>query len=245
MIISIVNRSTVKSDDEVQQAIRVVNRQIAEDVAPYWGLSATLRLDGTGRGGAIRDLRGDALLTLHDEVQSFHDVGTAGVPEGVAFTQLQSLVKESHPWLSWTATLSHEAIELVLDPHLNTLVRGPHPESKRQVFYYREVCDPVQSQVYVLDGLPVANFVLPDYYGPGTKQSSNTNFLGTPLRPFGWLQHGCVGFWDPQKGARGGYVMWPAFGSKDVRRTVVHYKKRMNAARIVRYAQHGRDVDRR
>lgn len=241
MIISIVNQSTIKSDDEVQQAIRVVNRQIAEDVAPYWGLTATLRLDGTGRGGDIRSLRGDALIRLRDEVQSFHDVGTAGVPEGVAFTQLDTLVKESHPWLSWTATLSHEAIELLLDPWVNTLVRGPHPESKRSVFYYREVCDPVQREVYTLDGLPVSNFVLPAYYGPGTKRSSDTNFLGTPLRPFGWLKHGCVGFWDPQKGARGGYVMWPAYGAHDVRRKVVNYKQRMNAARIVRYSRHGRD----
>ncbi|MFN0099647.1 MAG: hypothetical protein ACKVS7_13300 [Gemmatimonadaceae bacterium] len=245
MIISIVNQSTVKSDDEVQQAIRVVNRQIAEDVAPYWGLTATLRLDGTGRGGAIRDVRGDALLRLRDEVQSDHDVGTAGVPEGVVFTQLEQLVKKSVPWLTWTVALSHEAIELLLDPWVNTLVRGPHPESKRSVFYYREVCDPVQSEIYTLDGLPVSNFVLPAYYGPGTKKNSDTNFLGTPMRPFGFLKQGNVGFWDPQKGARGGYVMWPAFGSDDVHHAVVKYKKRMNAARIVRYSQHGEDGRRR
>ncbi len=240
MIISIINQSTVKTDDEVHEAMRAVNRQLAEDVTPYWGVSATLRLDGTGRGGDIRNLRGDGLLWLRDEVGAFHDIGTAGVPEGVVFTQLSALTKESHPFMSFSASLSHEAIEMLVDPQLNTLVRGPHPTAKRHVFYYREVCDPVQGQTYAVDGLPVSNFVLPRYYTPG-KKDRDTNFLGTPLKPFGWLRHGSVGFWDPQKGARGGYVMWPAFGSHDVRRTVANYKKRDNAARILRYSQHHRD----
>ena len=61
------------------------------------------------------------------------------------------------------------------------------------------------------------------------------------MKPFGWLKHGCVGFWDPLKGARGGYVMWPPFGSNDVRHKVTKFKARVNASRMARYAKHGRD----
>lgn len=236
MIISIVNDSTIKSDDEVQEAIRAVNRQIAEDVTPYWGLSATLRLDGTGKGGTIARVRGDGLLRLRDEVGAFHAVTEGGIPSGIVFTQMAEALHESHPFLSWTSALSHEAIEMLIDPNVNSLVRGPHPTSRRHVFYYKEVCDPVQSQVYMVDGIPVSNFVLPDYYIPGPK-SSNTNFLGIPLKPFGWVKHGSVGFFDPMKGAHGAYVVWPPWGPADVRKKAALYKKKMNASRLLRYAK--------
>jgi hypothetical protein len=241
MIISVINQSTVKTDDEVQQAIRAVNRQIAEDVAPYWGVSATLRLDATKRGGTIRELRGDALIRIRDDVQAGHIVGTLGVPEGVVFTELPALSTDVHPWLIWTASLSHEAIELLLDPQLNTLHAGPHPNAKRQVFYYREVCDPVQGQIYTVDGIAVSNFVLPAYYTPGLHRSSTTNFLGTPLRAFGWIGDGSVAFWDPRLGRRGQYVLWPPWDRKDIRRRIAKFKKQLNAARLLRYAKPVRD----
>jgi hypothetical protein len=186
MLISVVNQSSM-ADDEVQAALRAVNRQIAEDVTPYWGLSATLRLDATGAGGTVKTVRGEALIRIRDTVGGYHDVLDDGFPEGVIFTQLSEVTREHHPWLTWTVALSHEAIELLVDPNLNTLVRGPHPGAKRQVFHYREVCDPVQANTYEVDGFPVSNFVLPSYYGPGRKASPNTNFLGIKLKPFGWL----------------------------------------------------------
>ncbi len=239
MIISIVNQSSV-ADDEVQAAIRSVNRQIAEDVTPYWGLTATLRLDATGAGGTVTNVRGEALIRIRDEVNANHSILDNGFPEGVVFTRLREVTREHHPWMTWTVALSHEAIELLVDPNLNTLVRGPHPGAKRHVFHYREICDPVQANTYEVDGFPVSNFVTPAYYQVG-KPSPNTNFLGIKLKPFGWLKGGSIGFWDPQKGARGGYVMWPPFTKGDVRAKVARYKDRMNASRILRYARPLRD----
>jgi len=34
------------SDEQLHRAIRAINRQIAEDFAPYWGFGAQLRLEG-------------------------------------------------------------------------------------------------------------------------------------------------------------------------------------------------------
>ena len=48
MIISVVNQTNGEiSDADLLAAIRAVNRQIAEDFVPYWGMPATLRLEGT------------------------------------------------------------------------------------------------------------------------------------------------------------------------------------------------------
>ena len=51
MIISIINHAyNTISDDDVQQAIRCINRQISEDFEPYWGFGGKLRLEGrTGK----------------------------------------------------------------------------------------------------------------------------------------------------------------------------------------------------
>ncbi len=46
MLISVVNHTTRK-DEEVQEGIRAVNRQIAHDFKPYWHIAAELRLEGT------------------------------------------------------------------------------------------------------------------------------------------------------------------------------------------------------
>jgi len=42
MIISIINRSHRLKDEQVQNAIRAINRQVAEDFEPYWSFGATL-----------------------------------------------------------------------------------------------------------------------------------------------------------------------------------------------------------
>lgn len=236
MIIVVANESNVVSDARLRTAIRAINRQIHTQVAPHWGLSATLRLH-TGKSPVTpRTVKGDAIIRLRDHVSAFHVVVDDGFPEGQVYTGMADFVKATHVYLNWTVALSHEAIELLVDPNVNTLVRGPHPRAKRQVFYYREVCDPVQSDVYMVNGIRVCNFVLPAYFAPG-KKSRHTNFLGVPLRPFGWTRGGIVGFWDPQKGARGGYVTAPAFEKNDVRKKVALAKDKANAARILRYAR--------
>lgn len=46
MIISVINHSHTLSDEAVQEVIRAINRQIAQDFQPYWSFGATLRLEG-------------------------------------------------------------------------------------------------------------------------------------------------------------------------------------------------------
>ena len=186
MNISIVNHSNGHvSDEALQQAIRAINRQIAEDFAPYWGMSATLRLEGRSAKQPnkvqLADLRGDAVIYVWngvdvDDALGYHESNNQGVPYGFIFTEISEEMDEP-----WSVTLSHEALELIGDPEANLLVIGPHPTERRDVFHWFEMSDAVQDETYEIDGVKVSNFVLPLYF-TGTRTTdeigARNDFLG-------------------------------------------------------------------
>ena len=160
MLISVVNHTKGKKkvgDETVQKVVRAVNRQIEQDFAPYWGMPATLRLEGRASKDADQekpvDLRGDAVLYLLTSVADaggtlgFHDKNAAGIPYGFVYTEISEELGEP-----WSATFSHEAMELIADPEANLLVMGPHPKEDRVVFHWFEMSDAVQTQLYTIDG---------------------------------------------------------------------------------------------
>jgi hypothetical protein len=209
MIVSVINLSGGKlSDRAVHDAIRAINRQVAEDFAPHWGFGATLRLEGRASRGkrtmSQADMRGDAVLYLLDETdvddaEGFHDDNYQGIPYGFVFLTLAAKLKED-----WTVTFSHEALELIADPEANLLVQGPHPQRPRQhVFHWFEMCDAVQGESYMIDGIRLSNFVLPLYFTSSNEHGGRNDFLGTrtgrrTLASFGVNRGGYVGFFDPR-----------------------------------------------
>src|SRR5262245_9290452 len=98
MIISVINHTNGQlTDEEVQRAIRIINRQITEDFEPYWSMGAQLRLEGkSGREPEkqdLADMRGDAVLYLWDRIDiikalGYHDQNFRGVPVGFVFTAI-------------------------------------------------------------------------------------------------------------------------------------------------------------
>lgn len=209
MLISVINLSK-RPDSEVQSVIRAVNRQLREDFAPAWDVMATLRLEGhAGRLPSkqrIPDMRGDAVLYLWDKTDvedalGYHSNNYRGVPYGIVSIELSESLNQP-----WSHTFSHEALELVSDPQVNLLVEGPHPHSSRRghrVFRWYEVCDPVQSEFYEIDGQRVSNFVLPLYFTEEDERSGRNAFHHHPdsnLVSFGTNPGGYVGFYDPNDG---------------------------------------------
>lgn len=217
MIISVINHADQHlSDREVQQTLRAVNRQIAEDFLPYWSVGATLRLEGKSTASPetanLSDMRGDAVLYLWDKTNvddalGYHDQNNRGIPFGFVFTELSKALGES-----WTVTLSHEALELIADPDVNLLVQGPHPSQRgKSVFYWYEMCDAVQDESYEVDGVGVSNFVLPLYFTGGDESGGRNDFLGhahptgpkghkRTLGSFGMNPGGYLGFFNPATG---------------------------------------------
>ncbi|MFT3734755.1 MAG: hypothetical protein QM776_06995 [Rhodocyclaceae bacterium] len=210
MLISVINLTAGHiKDDELQTVIRAINRQISEDFEPYWHFGANLRLEGHGGSTKTKqsfaDLRGDAILYLLkepnvDDALGYHEANNDGIPYGFVFTGLSEELGES-----WTATFSHEALELLADPLANLLVQGPHPTEKRQVFHWFEMCDAVQSETYEIDGVTVSNFVLPLYFTEGAEAGARNDFLNRThkrktLKSFNVNPGGYIGFFDPKTG---------------------------------------------
>ena len=203
MIISIINNTGLTRQD-IQDTLRAVNRQLQEDFRRYWHTHAELRLEGwTGEPLDPErpfNMRGDAVIYLLDgqtntNALGYHAVNHGGVPYGFVFP---SLSKDLHE--PWSVTLSHEALELALDPEVNRLVQGPHPdpdEGGRLVYHWYELCDAVQTETYAIDGVKVSNFLLPLYFTESEEHVNHNDFLGTGVPSFGVNPGGYVGFFDP------------------------------------------------
>ena len=243
MIISIINHTNGKvSDEELQVAIRAVNRQIAHDFEPYWSVGAKLRLEGrstdTPDTMKLQDMRGDSVLYLWDRVDvedalGYHDTNNRGIPFGFVFTELSQKLGED-----WTVTLSHEALELIADPEVNLLVSGPHPaDPKKSVFHWYEMCDAVQAESYKVDGVDVSNFLLPLYFTSEDEFEGRNDFLGRrhqkkALRSFGINPGGYIGFFNPHSGEHETF----ALSGDDVAKKRLKVKGKASAARrSVRY----------
>lgn len=247
MIISIINHTNgTISDEELQAAIRAINRQIKEDFEPYWSLGATLRLEGKSgkmpRKQSIMDMRGDAVIYLWDKIDvdnaiGYHDKNNQGIPYGFVFTELAKKLGEH-----WSVTLSHEALELIGDPEVNLLVAGSHPgNTDTTVFHWYEMCDAVQSETYQIDGIEVSNFVLPLYFTGGEELGGRNDFLGKidnnkTLKSFGVNPGGYIGFFNP---ASGNYETYYIHGDSIAANRLAIKQTAKNARRSIRYQRFG------
>ncbi len=146
------------------------------------------------------------MLYIWDQVDvqqalGYHAHNFRGIPYGFVFPELSAALHQP-----WSHTLSHEALELIADPHCNLLVEGPHPHPrhrKRRVFRWYEVCDPVQDELYEIDGVAVSNFVTPLYFTEDDERGGRNAFHHlneAELVSFGTNPGGYVGFYDPKEG---------------------------------------------
>src|SRR3989442_1093095 len=94
--ISIINFSPKLKDHDVLDAIRAVNRQIAEDFLPIWGSGRTLVLhastvDPSDPSTLINEpVRGSGVVYLLDEATlpgalGYHDMNAKELPVGFVF----------------------------------------------------------------------------------------------------------------------------------------------------------------
>lgn len=208
----------------VAESVLAVQRQITEHFAPIWGCGASLSLrksPGLETGCFADDLRDiDGIIYISpksktfeepalkgrriDHASAFHYAEHGGIPCGFVFPEIAAKNK-----VTWSVLLSHEVLELIIDPDVNLLVGGVLPGGKHTVLVAYEVCDPVQSTTYELDGVKVGNFVTPQFFKIKPRRRGrfeNTNYLNEPLRPFDVVQGGCYWYFDP---ATSKWAMYP------------------------------------
>jgi hypothetical protein len=169
MRIKVWNQSDIPGD-LLKQALQAVQDQVNFDVFPYWGvvvyeLSTDLALEDT-----------DAEITISSEPRSENNLG-------------EHWADDTHPkaWVyvagardlgDWTITLSHEVLEMVVNPLINRYVPvpGSHIEGWEFYAYFvaQEICDPVTNNAYTRDEIKLSDFVLPSWFTPDQGDEPNS-----------------------------------------------------------------------
>jgi hypothetical protein len=200
---AVINFSTKLKDAEVQDAIRVMNRQIIEDFVPIWGYGRSLKLVAAsfdpGDDSTLKEekVQADSVIYLVDESSlpgalGYHDLNSRDIPFGFVFVLDPN---------DWTTTFSHEVLELILDPTVNILVPGPHPTNPANtVLHAYEACDAVERMSYKIDGIAVSNFVTNSYFTVGDQIGTRNDFLGVGVPSFNVTQGSHIAFFDLQTG---------------------------------------------
>ncbi len=161
IVVSIINDSTVVTDDECRSLTAALQTQVSRDFAPVWGIDARLVFVPKGQAPAA----GTWWLSILDNtdrggVLGHHDLTPDGLPIGKSFAGT-----DKHYGLEWTVTASHELLEMLADPDVNLAVLV-HPEHGDAKLYAYEVCDPCEddADAYSIDDIKVCNFVYPTYF---------------------------------------------------------------------------------
>lgn len=199
--IAIINFSGV-NDRTVQRAVRAVNRQVVEDFMPIWGSGYISKLHAPTFALDHPDIvsedpiPAEAVIYLVDNAHlqgalGYHSINSSEVPVGFVFTDLGD----------WTVTLSHEILELIVDPTVNIFVPGPDPRAlddpSAWLWHSYEVCDAVERTVYEIDEILVSNFITPSYFSAGDSAGTRNDFLGIGVDSFGVLPGCHLGTVDP------------------------------------------------
>jgi hypothetical protein len=190
--IAVINESDNLIPGDLAKAVAAVQRQVTEDFGPVWDVAATVT--------AVPSLNEMPLgywpVVIRDEI----GINEPGVHLTEAGDKPFALVLFTGK--DWTITLSHELLELLVDPLGTNFRSGPSiRDDQGDVQYLAEVCDPCQSDgcAYPVNGDQlVSDFVTPAFYGgvgPGPY-----SFRGNIKAPRQVLAGGYMTWRDPLTG---------------------------------------------
>ena len=172
----------------LEQYMAALQQQVDDDLLPTWGVRADISVLGAGD----QIPRGTWPIKIVDSLDN------AG---GVHLDDQGQPYAEAVNGEQLSIAISHELLEMLVDPWGNRFSEAADldPNSDgHQVFYLVEVCDPCEAANYVIDGVPVSDFVLPSFYVPNATDSVDfLNALAGPLPRT--VPQGCYISWmDPQ-----------------------------------------------
>jgi hypothetical protein len=182
--IYVTNGSTRVKDQDVHTMVSAVSAQVQGHFAPAWQIPAnpvTYLAPGDPRPAS------GAVLTIVDKpdqpgVLGWHTEGAQDVIYGYVFAE--PILDNGGAVLTGAtytvaATLSHEVLETIADPHVNLWVTGPNGTLISQ-----EVCDPVENGSYEINGVSVSDFVTPNWFDAQAAPGAPMDYLGRVSKPF-------------------------------------------------------------
>ncbi len=192
----IVNASNVVSDAAAEAKVRPLQTQIDRDFLPAWGDRAeAVKLQfATLRDIPHLDPTAWAIFLNKHSVEP-GALGWHDDQDGRVFSRV--FVGDCiRMGLDWGVTLSHEALEMMVDPDIRRVWR-----LRDGRLVPLEVCDAVEADdlAYIVEGHAMSNFVLPSYFSTAT--ASTYDFRGRlrapapALAPGGYMSVFADGTW--------------------------------------------------
>lgn len=184
----IVNASNLLMNEQVRAYVPVLQTQVDRDFIPAWGDRATavkLSFAGTADISSLSSDCWPIFLNKHSTdpgALGWHDDQTGKIFSRVFVGDCM------RAGLDWGVTLSHELLELILDPDIVRVWKMPDGR-----YAALEACDAVEADELgysVIGGLRVSNFVLPAYFGTGPGPYDFRGVLKAPcpaLTPGGYM----------------------------------------------------------
>ncbi len=168
MRIKVHNHSLLPADI-LNRALDTVRDQVNYDMAPHWHVY----LEEISTGTPDETADGDLFIA-----RTHRTPGNLG-EHWADDTRPQAWVDvgEATDIAEWTITLSHEVLEMVVNPHVNRFVPipgGPAGWSNSAYFIAQEVCDPVNANYYMMGDIMLSDFVFPAWFTVHQGDEPNT-----------------------------------------------------------------------
>ena len=192
------------NDEEIKRMVAAVQRQVTEDFQPVWGTGAQLLFAERKEDVPVHAYQ----IVIYETAKDAEDKDFLGYhysPEGypVANIFLDADIQEDK---TISDTLSHEVLEMIVDPSCNLYAYRPSDVGRPERIYFYEVCDAVQCKHYEIDGVSVCDFVYPEWFENNWKQGSRKFDHGGYLdHPFHVLKE-CYA--DVFEAKRGSFTIW-------------------------------------
>src|SRR5262245_8942750 len=164
----------------ISKLVHAMQTYVDHCVAPVWGTPAKLSL------GTDFVKNAWAVVFLDDaddpDALAYHDLTPEGLPLSKVFVRTTI---ENGDLVSISA--SHELVEMLDDPAINLMTTGPDPKT----MYAYESADPVEELSFLVEGIPMSDFVLPAYFEGFHKPNSvHFDYMDKLSRPFQILHGG-------------------------------------------------------
>ena len=200
---------------DVMTVSAALQKQVVRDMQPIWGFPATI--DAFADLSSVpsdyypvvlfsdpAQLAGEMVTLMGPEpAQRLLDQFEQGYVTGV---HLNGITRQPFGVVSsrdpWTVVLSHEVMEMIVDPWGNHMIASEHPtRPQERVKYLVEICDPCMDSWYPVNGIAMADFYTPKYFDPVRVDGIRYSFTGAVTAPREILEGGYLTFLDPTESA--------------------------------------------
>jgi hypothetical protein len=188
--IGIVSQSSQITSRHIALVSAAIQKQITRDLRPVWGIDATV----------------DCFASLEDVPLGYWSVIVRdNLPYEVSGIHLNHCNRQPFALIccspNWSLTVSHECLEMLVNPCGNRVVAGNSVAgAQRRVEYMVEIADPCEHVKfsYSINGVLVSDFYTPDFFDPVTSPQIRYSFRGSITAPRQVLDGGYLSWRDPE-----------------------------------------------